>query len=438
MYSFNILHNFSTSDGLFILDPAVAFWLTRTTPFVPRSILRYETEKLDLGFDVDPSTGIFTCPATSIYFTTFSALAGAGEPLELYTTNTDPVVGLKTTSTNSGEMTFQSRSAIVSATRGSQVSLTNARDFLGSNAGQQISWSSFNIDDAMRINEYFFAGRTTTQLNPNGGNDIAYTNFWVKSSMALNEQTNVYTCPRTGIYYFFASIGSTRHTSGIRVQAIITHERTALADDRRSYYIKMLSTYHNGIESASRGLVINCEVGQRVYVYGQGAEVFSDDAVQTSFGGFYYDPGHGTQVAFSAYKTQSYGGSISNEGSIVDFDIVEINVGSAFSAANNEFIVPTRGVYLITISAGLEAGESLNLNLMKGIRAGGNSINFLTEVDLYHRDTTHGDIITVSRTILIELQVNEVLRLETEGATGFFSDAESRLTYFAGLLIYTI
>ena len=208
-------------------------------------------------------------------------------------------------------------------------------------------------------------------------------------------------------------------------------------EDRRSYFIKLLSTYHDGIETASRGLIINCEQGQRVYVYGQGAEVFSDNAAQTAFGGFYYDPVHANPVAWAAYKTTSYDGSLSNEGAVVEFDVVEVNVGSGFSNADSEFVCPRGGTYLVTFSAGLQAGAPLNMNLMKGEFIGGSSLNFLTVVDLYHSDTTHGDIISISRTILIELDTNDVLRLTTEGRTSFVSDIDTRLTYFGGLLIYT-
>ena len=209
----------------FISEESVAFWGTRATPFSESGVVTYNTEQTDIDNDFSPSTGRFTCPDTAAYFTTFSTLASAGRRVELYTGNTDPVVGLVSTSTNGRDNTFHSRSAIVRINEGDEAYLINNADILDANAGQQISWATFNIEDAMNIDEYFFAGRTSTQLNPDGGNDLDYTNFWLRTSMAINEETNAYTCPRTGIYYFFASIGSTRHTSAIRVQAIITHER---------------------------------------------------------------------------------------------------------------------------------------------------------------------------------------------------------------------
>ena len=417
---------------LYFPDPRVAFWGTRSNDQTRSGRVEYELEQTDLFDDFDASSGRFDVPVTATYFTTFSSLAVRGEELEVYTTNTDPIVGIKSTTTNTGDVTFHSRDAIVNVIQGSSVYLDN-EGLMESNAGQQISWASFNLDDAMKVNEYFFAGRTTP-TDSSGGADLEYTNYWIQTSEAISQETHAYTCESSGVYYFMGSVGSNRQDIGVRVQGILIHSKDASDTNRETYQMKKLSTFHNGNEATSRAIVIECARGDRVYMYAQGANIYSDSAVQTSFGGFYYKPTHGREVAWAAYSTSQYDGRNNNEGRVVELDEVQVNVGQDFT--DNEFVCDVPGTYLLHISAGLIAGQPLNMNLAKGRMVGGQSESFLTVIDLYHPDTTHADIISVSRTILITLERDDVLRLKTEGRSSYYSESASKETSFSGLLIY--
>ncbi|ELT93000.1 hypothetical protein CAPTEDRAFT_98879 [Capitella teleta] len=229
-----------------------------------------------------------------------------------------------------------------------------------------------------------------------------------------------FTAPETGVYYFFFGAGQETGTPN-RV-ALRTWENSVEATVAELW---VHSSSHNGVDMAARGTVVELDAGQQIWVTAMEDPLYSDtDHNQIFFGGFAYKPAHGPAVAFAAHRTSPWqGGPVLDP---VPFQEIAVNVGDAFDAASNTVVIPTSGYYYIELSIGSMPFKAIDVEML----ANGERI-----VHVNVASTSHSQVTTTGRSVVVHLNQSDVLRLSAGGVTGIFSDRDKQTTWM-GFLLY--
>ena len=369
---------------------------------------------VDYGNDFNGAQ--FISPRTGKYFMTMSGSAAAQHGVVLTPSNVSPALSLVRESTNSVSDVFLSRDAIVSVNAIDQVGLTvSSLSDLYRSIASLTSIGMFNIEDVLVNPDYFFVGNPSP-ISTN--NFMTFSNIYSNSPQFTN---NRYTCNRNGPMFLFVSAGISANTGQT---VVITQSRNGSA--RKSFYLSLLDTVHNGNDMVSRSVLIDCAVGDELLLDFPGGgtkHVFSDSSIRTTFGGFHYQPRYGNPVTWALYRTIDHTGVGTNH---VIFSEVILNTNDMYS--NGETVISVSGYYLIHFSTGSRAGDNVDAEIFNSHPTSSYSI-----ARIYSQGSNHNSDIVLARTVIVYLQSGS--RLTMRSTSSIFSFRQQLETSFMGMLL---
>ena len=170
---------------------------------------------------------------------------------------------------------------------------------------------------------------------------------------AWDQSTNKLTLPSSGVYFFHLNAGA-MNQSMVNMDLLIGETN----------YIDILrkSKSHTGADTLARSFIFPVTENDTVYISNAlGFPLYSDSGRQTSLTILsleeYLDV---DPVIFSACRVNPF-----TEIGMLDFNVIEVNMGDRFIEANNSFIASSDGIYFFTVSSGLQPQSSLSLHLLR-------------------------------------------------------------------------
>jgi hypothetical protein len=148
-------------------------------------------------------------------------------------------------------------------------------------------------------------------------------------------------------------------------------------------------------------MLIRVARDEELFLWSQHA-LYSDDGLQTSFGGFMLDSVMQPIVAFSVVKMSTQMFNVDkNVAAPLIFDTVRVDTHNGWSRSDNAFTVPTSDIYVISMTACVCARRDLKMHLV-------------IDDDYYHDGTSSDALVfktngshygedTVSRTFVVQL-----------------------------------
>ena len=392
------------------LEQAVLFCAARTSPATaPSKPYIFQETTAIRGSSYNLNTGYFTPQTSGTYVLHVSSAIPAGTRILLNIEGGGLNAGIyrQTTSHNGWETT--SRDVIYTFTQGTQVLLNLNEGSSTSDLLKQTSWSSFLLDNVMSPVIAFCAGRSYA-LTSTG--KVDYTNTLVNVGNAWNPTIDTFIAPRSGIYVFSVSYG---------VQASQSCNLLIYVNDVMAYEMINTDTVHNGYDTLSRTFAVSLLVNNTVYAFLNNGVMYSDNAYQTSFAGFLYEPLNERKVIWSVYRTNTVNGQYNP----FPFDAVDINIGNGWNSATNVFVAPYAGVYQLHLTATSYVGSHIDFRLYW---------NNVAYANINSTTTNYNGFITRSRAIMIDAAVGDIFFITTSSSTYLFSHSH-KLISFTGFLI---
>ena len=414
-----------------LLLGAVAFWVT-TGQQMFTGPLGFSEKRTDNGNNFDLGTDRFTSPSTSKYFIAMSAVADTSQSLRLETTNTNPQLNMYTLDTVHNAPIHISVDAIVEANAGASVGVRvqGGRTFNGASLSKTdlTSFAMFNLDNAMTQPNYFYVDRDTpTTIRRE---DLRFPNIHTSATQLTADSK--YVCDRSGTMFLFISVGAQKPA---RVELAQIRN-----NNRIGYELMDRDTIDEQQNIVSRSVMINCEPNDSLNVHSYADDgTYSGSDIKTSFGGFFYTPRHGNPIAWAAYRYVNVATNPSgSEYRVVTFRNVVINQqqeaevevnqpSGVFSQASSRFTAPRSGIYLVHFTASIIPGSTTDVALFK------NSEKVASIYDTY---TGHDNKVTVSRTVLIQVNNGESLDIRVHRNVELGSHQSSKDIAFMGMLIH--
>ena len=183
------------------------------------------------------------------------------------------------------------------------------------------------------------------------------------------------------------------------------------------------STNSAGPDTLSKTLIITMLEGNVIYTSLADTPVYSDIRYQTSLMGFFYNPNFPPITWCVASESQFIVAT-----DPVPFDVVFINEGNGWNTATSQYTVPLAGVYSIISTAGISANTETKMEQL---------IHGVLEVDKLRSSTSHNGIDTRSRSLILSLQINDVLRVRLLSGYSLYCDT-NRKTLFSGCCLYSL
>ena len=279
---------------------------------------------------------------------------------------------------------------------------------LYSDAARQTTFCGFQLNNVNAVTAAFSVGLTTS-LSTAG--QMSYDLVILDTDSRWN--SNRYLVPYTGTWVITFTMGAP--TSGdSRVDLYAPSLVTSL------YFF---STNNAGPDTLSKTFIITMLEGNAIYTSLTDTPVYSDIRYQTSLMGFFYNPNFPPITWCVASESQFVVAT-----DPVPFDVVFINEGNGWNTATSQYTVPLAGVYCIQLTAGIVATDATKMELL---------INGDLAVDVYRSSTSHNGIDTRSRSFILPLQTNDVLRIRLPSGYSLYSNA-NRITMFSGFRIYSL
>lgn len=194
----------------------------------------------------------------------------------------------------------------------------------------------------------FCAGRTTPQDITD--NRVYFNQQLLNDGGGFNLNTSTFTATRQGYYWMSMSVGVDTNNQADAYMS---------GADRLSSIMR--GTPVPGYDVVSRDEIFELfeQCGQ-VKVWSS-YRVFSDGYLQTSFSGFsMHTVLDSPAVAFSFVRSSTYSCSLTSR---VPFDIVTLDEGNGWSAGEYEYIAPTSGLYVLSLSVGSDPSDELAVGL---------------------------------------------------------------------------
>ena len=192
----------------------------------------------------------------------------------------------------------------------------------------------------------------------------------------FNSADNSFTTPNPGIYFFNLNVGL-RATTGVNYRIEVPGLLGQFANVLRD------SDVHPGEDTASRDLIAELNTDDPFHITSTAGGYYSDEQLQTSWGGFSLHNSMEYVSAFSVGRTSNL-----SDAGIVSFDEVGVNTNGDFVESTSSFIAPAAGMYLISASAGAVGGMPLNVYIL---------VNGFPAAQLTRQHTFHNDHDTLSR-----------------------------------------
>ena len=279
---------------------------------------------------------------------------------------------------------------------------------LYSDAARQTTFCGFQLNNVNAVTAAFSVGLTTS-LSTAG--QMTYDIVIVDTDNAWS--LNRYVVPYTGTWIVTFMMGAP--TSGdARVDLYAPSLLTSL------YFS---STNNGGPDTLSKTIILTMLQGNTIYTSLADTPVYSDIRYQTSLMGFFYNSNFQSISWCVATELQ-----IAGPADPVTFDVVFINEGNGWNSVTNQYTVPLAGVYCIQLAAGIVAADGTKMELL---------INGELAIDVYRTSISHNGIDTRSRSFIIPLQTNDVLKVRLPNGYSLFSNA-NRITMFSGFRVYSL
>ena len=282
----------------------------------------------------------------------------------------------------------------------------------------QVTLSMFKINDMSRPLVFFTAIRTSSIAKQTADTDVPFTSYLYAGPLPSNRG---YTCGEDGVYYFTFGAGL---ESGRKLSIWLRYGNT-------NYQLVRQHTTHNNVDSMSRSAMISCSRNSvvRLIIQGNVDDVYGSTQTPITWTAMHYNPGHGEKIAWSVSKSSEVSSVDSN--AAISFSRVDVNEGDGFKSNMNAFVAPKGGYYWVSFSAGAKAGQQLRINLTRKLARNGITQVF---VDLLRESTTHDNVDTLSRSMLVSLEENDHLYLAAVNGTSFYSDTNNIMS-FMGFLV---
>ena len=354
--------------------------------------------------------------------------------MQLQTVNTVPALSLYTADITKNQPTYFSKDGIAQITEGAQVYLQIPEGYtyngFADGRNDLTSMAIFNLDDAMDVPDAFYADRSSRT------NDqrlvLSFDN--IHTSATQFTDNSIYRCTRDGPMFFVISVGA---LNPVRIE--LTH---VLADNsRETYEVMDLDTGDTTQNIVSRSVLVNCHVNDQfsIFVFSESG-TYSGPRIQSSFGGFHYDPRHNNPVAWSAYRyldvvknptAEADYTKVTFRDTLVDSQVEAqtiVNIpNGVFSQVNSRFTATTSGIYLVHFSASVAPGSVVDIGLFRD--------NEMVAA-IYNGYTTHTGKRVVSRTVLVQVRSGQRLEIRASRDTALSSNRNSKEIAFMGMLIY--
>ncbi len=271
---------------------------------------------------------------------------------------------------------------------------------------------SFGLDNIMTTVVGFNLGLSKTQSTLG---TLRYDVINVDTHNGYNATTGQYTVPVSG-NYFISILSAANENSNS------THYVNLFVGSSSVTIQYMYDTRHWGVDSLSSSIMVGLNLGDRLYASLGNGPVYSDIRYQTALLGFLYQPIGIVPLSWSVACEQSYVGQVDP----VPFDVVFVNQGQGWDIVANTYTVIADGVYYIDITAGMVANFPTKLELL---------VNGVVQTNILRESSNHNNIDTRSRSIILRLTQNQVVRLRLPTGYRLYSNT-ARVTKFTGFRLY--
>ena len=254
-----------------------------------------------------------------------------------------------------------------------------------------MTWGGFNIDDiSTNPTIAFNVMRRSGELGMHSQNTpLKFDIVLINSGQCWNDSNFIFTAPAEGVYIFSFSTSTT--VSYVNI-ALAINANTKFKDVIKLGQMNVYGKKENTVKAISVSAVVKLQRDDTVFI--QLTDLVRKDIIgRTAFKGFLYAPPNNSFVAWSA--TRQFPSPIDSVAIISCY--VSVNIGNVLRKRGSEVIIPTDGVYYVTISAYLFQNNTFAL-LIDGRK---------------HTEITSGDfaLVTRERSFLLRLMAGNILAL---------------------------
>ena len=306
--------------------------------------------------------------------------------------------------------------------------VTNYNLFSSSSVGET-AWLWFRLDTAMQQLVAFYVVKTTALnviLNSNTFVQMTYDKIIINEGNGWSVNANAFVAPKTGYYFFSFGVvaSSAYHKSCLKL---------ALTSNTSIYLVSNIiyeTSVHNGVETARSSVMLslNANIGVASYAYDEFNYNPNGLNSYAYMQGFFYNPSAGPKVAWSVVRKL---GNFQGPSDPVQFDTILVNEGSPWNNASNIIIIPSSGLYLIDLTTYL-SGHTGNGNENVQVILNNNPV-----IVIRLNTVGFNDAITRSRSILIQLNVGDMLRVVVPTSGSSYISGNLGLHAFTGFLLYS-
>ena len=356
------------------------------------------------------STGVFECDTVEASLKLDSI---DGHNVSLYG---------ESTSHNNIDMVFRNYVELIEA--GEQL-FFDTEETLFSNYGHQTSWTGFDIESLFGTTVAFFATRDSAFE----GSFIQFTDLRVNVGNGFSLTDSTFTAPQDGYYYFTFSVG---HAPGASCMV-----RLVIDDDYHAELYRS-DTSPNGVTMTSRSTMVYMSLGMTAQLYlALSGSIYSDpEHSQISFAGFLYDPDKASAVAWTVHRDTDLHASDQPEDPI-QFNIQEINLEGVYDPSTDMVHIDKSGYYYIEFNMGLNYRNPLTVDLLLNGVPGSVQDPGKVVGESYHKSTSHYGVYGSGKSLIVNVEQGDTLRLRLYSNTSMYCDADIQCTYLGFLLYQT-
>jgi hypothetical protein len=280
----------------------------------------------------------------------------------------------------------------------------------------------------------FEATRSTSLSAPSVPGIVSFNNMTV-DHWSFNKQNNSFTAPVSGYYWLHVSIAIPDGTmADVQLQA----GNTAFN------IIRSFTTYTGGADTTSTGNVVYLTQGTSVSV-NTTYPLYSDNLLQTAFGGFLLDSVMSPVVAFSLFlpsfpnpngNLMSFSGFLYSPTMMPSMAFCGAYSGYALNVIDpvfydsvivNKFFTPQSGIYYVHIVGMTRPYNSSVLDIL---------VNGQPRFKSFFQSVTHNNNYKYSRGSLLRLQMHDEMHVRM--TNGQVTSSFNRHMTFSGFLIHLV
>ena len=313
-----------------VTENQVMFAMVQPTNFIAQAVLTFSSTVFNIGGGVNSTTNTLVVPRCGLYWThvevrTASYVAVAD--LSIVSTHSQ-TIGVLKNSTNNFDFTVLSRQDLRWISAGTQMYASSP-----AYGGQYWFWEGFNIAGLMNPLIAFNVYNNLTITAPTSPQPFPFSNVQVNEGGGWNSFNNTFTAPASGIYVLSYT---TACTANIITKFYLFINNTPM------FNAEVSDTAHEGVDMATRCLVIGLDKGQSIWITGDETQSYGSQYQMSSFKGFYISPIRGTTCAWSVYSPlpgTAWTSLLSVAINDITFDSSTVNV-----------TIPYAGIYYISLT----------------------------------------------------------------------------------------